>query len=275
MNYDVSEGYRNETLKKIMLLLTLLSVLMIVLLMACTAGCITASKQAYAEFTATPIQTTPPTPEPTPTPIPEPTFALSEAQKLAMSGGHYQGEWYSWQKDNVSGYKDMSMHVTVYDYRILGTVEWWSISWGKYFRAGAGEGRKFLFIFAHVYSDEGMARAWGIQPHQFKVQINDTLYDPYAELLPEIRLHEFDDIWDLNHVENIKPYGYRRYYDQSGKEMAEALGFLKAGKSNAWDGYIVYSIPKDTKPEDIKVIGNFHDLAESQYWQLTNEKYKR
>ena len=51
-------------------------------------------------------------------------------------------------------------------------------------------------------------------------------------------------------------------------EIVEVIGFLKPGKSNAHDGYIVYKIPAETKPDEIQVIGTFQNLAESHYWQL-------
>jgi hypothetical protein len=75
-----------------------------------------------------------PTPTPTPTPTPAPT--MSEAQMMATTNGLHMGEWLSWKRENVSGYKDMSTHVTVYGWKMFGTVNWRSISWGSYFRGG-------------------------------------------------------------------------------------------------------------------------------------------
>jgi len=261
-----------------------ISICVIVLLTLCalvlSAGCITMTKDAYRDITATPAPTPTPTPEPTPTPAPTPTPTpeptLSPEQYLAMTGGLNMGEWLSWKRDNVTmgapgtDTKDMSVHVTVYGYRVFGSVNWRSLSWGTnaYFREGAGDGMKWLFVFVHSYSDEGMARMWGIQPDQFTVSINNQLYQNTEDLLPAIRLREFDEIWNLNHVEGIKPYGYLRAYNSEGMETVEALGFLKAGKSNAHDGYIIYKIPAETQPEDIQVIGTFQNLAESHYWQL-------
>lgn len=239
-----------------------------------SSGCITASKQVIkdAMATSTPTPTPlPPTPEPTPTPTPEPT--LSQEQYMEKFGGLYQGQWLSWKRENVSGLKDLSVHTTVYDFRMFGIVNWRSISWGQYFVEGAGEGKKFLFVMVNTYSDEGSSRMWGINRSHYWVDINGQLYPPSDRLLPEIRLKEFDEIWNYNHVENVKPYGYLRTYDSLGREIVEELGFLKSGESNAWDGYIVYEIPKDTKPEDIKVVAQFNSFIEPHWWQLTEPRW--
>ena len=206
------------------------------------------------------------TPEETPTP--EPT--LSEAQYMEMYGGMKLGEWLSWQRQDVDMQKDISMHLTVYDYRMFTMINWYSVSWGQYFTQPAGEGRKYLFVFANSNTDEGSARTWGIQPEQFYVDINGTLYAPTTDLLPEIRIKEFDEVWNLDHVENVKAYGYIRTHKSalSGEEIAEKIGFLKCGKSNAWDGYIPYIVPADTKPEDVKVIVETDHRVDRHWWAL-------
>jgi hypothetical protein len=269
------DEYRNHTMLKAFATVFLVALLfMCIFFFVLSCGCVTASKNIYKDITATPEPTPtppPPTPEPTPTPTPEPT--LSQAQYMEKFGGLNQGEWLSWSRDNVSGLKDMTVHTTVYGFREFGVVNWHSVSWGQYFIEGAGEGKKFLFIFVHTYTDEGSARVWGFNRSHYYLDINGTLYPPSDRLLPEIRIKEFDEIWNLNHVENIKPYGYLRRYNSEGKEVVEELGFIKSGKSNAWDGYIVYEIPKDTKPEEIKVLSQFHNFIDPHWWQLTEPKY--
>ena len=227
------------------------------------SGCITASKDLYREMTATPEPT--PTPEPvvittlTPEPTPPQVIAIYGEPMLP-------GQFVSWRRDNVSGYKDLTMHATIYGYRMLQSVEWWSVSWGQYYVQTAPPGKKFLFVFAHTYSDEGSARTWGIQDSQFSVAINGETYRPSDELLPQVRIKEFDEIWDLDHVWNIRPYGYLRVIDR-GKERVEALGFLKCGRSNAWSGYIVYIVPEDTKPEDVRVLARLNNMLTAE-WRL-------
>lgn len=252
-----------------------ISVSLLVVAMLLSTGCVTASKNVYSQLTATPEPTptpAPPTPEPTPTPEPVPT--LSPEQELGLSGGLHVGQWVSWYRDNTSGYKDTSTHVRVFGFREYGTVEWRSVSWGTntYFREGAGEGKKFLFVFVESYSDENSSRTWGIQPDQFYVNINGELYPPSKILSPEIRLKEFDEVIfkenDHTYAVTVKPYGYLRTYERYGKEIAEQLQYLKAGKSNAWSGYIPFAIPANADMEDVQVWGTFGSLSEPKYWVL-------
>ena len=238
-----------------------------------SSGCITMAKEKTAELMATPEPTPTPyviieTPEPTPTPTPEPT--LSREQIMEQTGGLHMGTLLSFKRENVSGLKDLSTHVTVWGWRKMPLIHWRSVSWGKVFISGAGDGKEFLFVYLMSWSDEGSSRMWGIQPSQFVVQINETLYAPTGpgdEPLPEIRITEFDETKDFIGKEGLKPYGYVRKNDE-GLETVEELGFLKAGLSNAWQGYNCYRIPAGTNIENVKVIVNLHDLADSHWWTL-------
>ena len=245
-------------------LFALLGVLMLVVVFLITGGCVTASKDLYREMTSTPA------PTPTPTPTPEPTIVTPEpTQRLVeFDTGMQPFQFISWRRDNVSGLKDLNMHATVYGYRMFSEVTWWSTSWGNYYTQAAPDGMKYLFVFAHVYSDEGSARTWSIQPHSWYVTANGKVYAASSDLLPEIRLREFENIWDMQHVHEITPYGYLRTYVNHGQPSAEELGFLKAGRSNAHDGYILYIVPEDTKPEDIRVYASLTNTFDNVFWKL-------
>lgn len=262
------DRFRNRLIK-IMSIIAMLAVMFSLVFMMMSSGCLSMAKSAAKELTATPV--------PTPTPniiievletTPEPTPTLSEAQILAASGGLHKGEWLSWQCENTSGLKDLEVHTTVYDYRMFGFIHWWSILWGQYFIEGPGEGKKFLFVFIHTYSEDESPTTWGVQPEQYYIEANGVIYNQTTRIPPEIRIKELDEVWNMDHVENIKPYGYLRTYDNQWREIAEPLGFLKAGKSNAWDGYVVFTIPEETTIDDIKIIGDFHHLAPAHYWIL-------
>lgn len=269
---DRSDELRNRGLLKIISVLILLAILFIIIMFACSAGCITSAKNTYKNIVTTP------TPTPTPNitvvenitiiPTPEPTPQLSKEQFMAQYNGMKQGQWLSWNRLNVSGYKDITVHTTVYDWRQYGIINWWSVSWGKYFVEGAGEGNKFLFVFVSTYTDEGSARMYGIDQYHYYAQIGNQLYAPSDKLLPAIRIKEFDEVWDRRHVENIKPYGYIRITSWKGEEEAQELEYLKEGYSNMWNGYIVYEIPANVDPKDVRIIGQFNAFTEPHWWQL-------
>jgi hypothetical protein len=257
---DYIKERRNASGIKLAALLMLLGILALIILFACTAGCVTASKQLYAEITA---------PPPTPTPTPEPTIAPTPTPEPAPEiVGMRPGQFLSFRRDNVSGYKDIKVHATIYGYSEYKEVNWYSHSWGKYFVQAAPDGMKYLFVYAHVYTDDGSATMWGIQPESWQVWDGTTMRTISGDLLPEIRLREFDDVWDLRHVENIKPYGYLRTYVDHGKPAVEPLGYMRAGRSNAWDGYLVYVVPEDTRPEDVRIYTGTGNIRYEAYWNI-------
>ena len=45
------------------------------------------------------------------------------------------------------------------------------------------------------------------------------------------------------------------------------IGFLRMGKSNQWDGYLIYLVPEMAPPEDLKVVGSFGGFG-SAWWTL-------
>lgn len=244
-----------------------LCIVMLVMLVS-VSGCVTVVKNTYAGLTATPVPTPtpiPPTPVSTPTPVPTPT--KSTAQIFTESGGLHQGQWLDYTRDNVSGRLGTSVHVSVYGWRMYDTITWQSISWGQYFRLGAGARKKWLFVLVNSYADDNTASVVGVLPDQFRVQIGSTLYELSDELLPEIRIRELDDVWDLSHTENVKPYGYLRRIDQKG-EHADTLVYLTPGRANGWDGYIVFQIPGDANLGDISILATFQALAAPHWWSL-------
>jgi len=259
-----AEENLNRVWRGIVSLMIVLGVFTIFLLFICTSGCVTASKDLYREITAPPP--TPPTPTPTPEPTIEPTPTPEPAPEIM---GLRPGQFLSFRRDNVSGYKDIKVHMTIYGYREYKEISWWSMSWGRIFKQSAPDGYKYLFVFAHVYSDEDSAKTWGIQPYNFFAFDGQAMRNRTEDLLPQIRLTEFDDVWDMRHVENIKPYGYLRKHINGGKEYAEEIGYLQPGESNAWDGYIPFIVPVNTRPEDIRIYTNNGNIRYETYWSIT------
>lgn len=253
-------------------------VLILIMGITLSSGCLSMSKSVIRDVTATPEPTptpAPPTPEPTHTPTPEPT--LSKEQFMSTYGGLPMGQWLNYNRENVSGYKDLNVHVTVYGYRMFPKVDWYSVSWGQYFPTGAGEGKKFLFVFVNMWSDPESPRQWIMDKDHWYVQIGDQLYPSTEErLMPQFRIHQLDEVWDLDHRTTIQPYGYLRTYNSEKLPIAVPEWFLTPGRSNAQDGYIVYHIPYNTTPEEIRVLFQGDNLARQHWWQLapqTNKYY--
>jgi hypothetical protein len=250
-----------------------LIILMLLAFMVITSGCVTAAKNTYRQLTATPIPT--PTPEPTPEPeitelTPEPVPTESEQAYMLRTGGYYMREWHHWFRENANNFgEDLSTWVTVYNYKTMPQYHYYSVSWARDFLQKPEPGMKYLFVFVNMYSDGDDARQYGFKQHAFTVNIGDTMYYVDESYDPTLRIAEFEETFDYAHVEGVRPYGYKITQEAgTGIIRAEEQEILYWGRSNAWDGYIVYQIPAETKDTDIRVHGSFSNLGGRVYWIL-------
>ena len=256
-----------------MIILFLLILIVGVCLIAFTlsSGCVTAAKQIISptpEPTPIPPETTAPTPTPTPTPVPTPDWT-----GCGFKDNCYQlRDWTHWFRENASGYQDLSTWATVYGYKVLPRYHFHDPMWGtqaQYLWAPA-PGYEWLFIFVNIYSDGDDARQYGYDTSHFMIQVKDRLYyaeDPYH---PENAIMELNEIWNYNHTESIKPYGFYIAQDlQTGIYTAKPMSQIYAGRSNAWDGWILYEVPAGTDLNEVKVAASFDNLGGNVWWKLT------
>lgn len=267
----------DSTTIKIALIAILLSFLLI-LAMVFSSGCVTAAKNTYHGIIDTPT----PTPTPNITPTPEPTEApivyITEDPREYMlrTNGYEMREWVQWFRPNVEGINrsmdtgDLHTAVTVYGYKFLPSYHYYSVSWARPFLVKPErKDDQFLFVFINMYSDGDDVRQYGIDYNHFAVQIGDRLYNPDFFDYPERRIIEFDEVQNFARTESIKPYGYRIVQEKgSGIISAQKDEWLMGGRSNAWDGYIIYQVPYNATANETKVIGSFANLAPQSWWQL-------
>jgi hypothetical protein len=145
-------------------------------------------------------------------------------------------------------------------------------SWGtSYYSAWApARGYEWLFIFVNIYSDGDDARQYGYSRDRFMIQIKDKLYYPEDPYLPQNAIRELDNTWNYNHTESVKPYGFNIVQDlHTGIYTAQPLSQIYAGRSNAWDGWILYQIPDDTNMDEVKIAASFDNLGGNAWWKLT------
>jgi hypothetical protein len=68
------------------------------------------------------------------------------------------------------------------------------------------------------------------------------------------------------------PFGYQIRYAGSSPEtagyVADRIGWLRMGKGNAADGYILFEIPKEAMEEDLLLTGSFSRFG-TAYWKFT------
>ena len=102
---------------------------------------------------------------------------------------------------------------------------------------------------------------------QYKSQIVNNIYPVF----PEYVIREFENSWDYYNTVIAGPFGLDRYYTghnpDRGGYVAVQKGYLRMGKGNSVDGYLIYEVPKDTMPEDMALLGNFATFG-SAYWKF-------
>ena len=182
------------------------------------------------------------------TPIPDPTLPLGEYRNIHRS--------------NVSGYKYLDLYQTIYDYKTLDHYLWYSHNTGKAYAEYAPSGYEYAFVFPHIYSVNESDRIWIPDASMYHLYVdgNEIQHDNIYQ--PDIPITEFENTYTLNDDERVKPYGYHWEYQPNANTTSRAMmnagwvaipdTFLRSGKSNAEDGYIIYLKPKK-ESDDIQV----------------------
>lgn len=262
----------------------ILLVLVLSLLVGFTinTGCITAAKNTGRELMKTPTPTpTPlptPTPTPTPTPIPTPTAIPTIDPHYVdpyVHGERWEGQWFKWLRQDVVGLQDMHVGIVVYRHVWLDGYTWWNGAMGNYYRQEPNPGYRYLAVFIHeeMFGDNQTydPRMWVFDDNAFRVQYNEKIYSTNLEYNPVNLIKELDYQYNYYNTEKAWPFGHQRIYTGHNPETAgwvsQDIGYLRMGKGNAIDGYILYEIPKDAKDKEVMLLGSFSRFG-SAYWRL-------
>lgn len=274
---------------KLAALLMAVCILLLAVLMLCTSGCVTASKEVYHSIVDTPTPT--PTPEPTPEPeVTEAPVVMVTEDPIAYmlrTNGYRMRDWHQWfradvQGINSQGTKDLHTLVTVYDYEFLDSYRWWSVSWARKFVVKPDDkADQFLFVFVNMYSDDAGdgrgddVRQYGMGCDHFSAQVDGRIYYAGWVEFPERRITEFDNLYTYDHVQTPGPYGFKIVQEKgSGIISAQQLEWLMGGRSNSWDGWCMFQLPReDTEGNPVnatntKILGNFGNLGGQVWWKL-------
>jgi len=272
-----------STASKLLLACGILIMLMAVVV---SSGCVTMGKTAFKtidDMTGTPYPTPTPTAQTTKIPdrvtvpaavasiVPIPTE--KESDYMARTNGFYQGDLYKFYRANVSNtYQNLMIYTTVYGHKLVKNYSTWSDEWATYFDEVPRPGYQYLFVYVVVWVDMDAGgddcRPYGFDQDHWRVQYNGRTYEPVKYYQPNWRIKELENVPNYNKVDWIKPYGYLLRYDSEKGWIADPLGWIKGGRSNAWDGYVVYEVPASALSEDIKVIGRFENLGGWAWWKL-------
>jgi hypothetical protein len=256
-------------------------------LMVSTSGCVTSAKEVYKGLTATPVPTTtPPTPEPTPIPTVPPTPAAIETLAAHYvdpfaHGERWEDQWFEWERKDVQGIngegtKDLLVGVVCYRHAFLDYYTWWNAALGNYMVQKPGEGNRYFVAWVHeemLGNDSSYDPSmWIFDEEAFRLQVRDTLYSPDLTHNPVNRIRELDRQYDFYDTTIAGPFAwkvrYSGYNPETAGYIAERIGWLRLGRGNAVDGYILFEIPKDTMEDEIALLGSFSRFG-SAYWKFT------
>ena len=279
MSYMIEFNYRAVIAYGIIALV--LSIL--VLAFVGTSGCITAGKQTIKEIMKTPTPTPTPSPTPTPTKTPTPKPTPSSMPTLAahyvdpfMPGERWENQWFKWNRIDVQGYKDLQIGIVAYRHSFIDKYTWWNAATGNYQEEKPAAGNRYFVVWVHEEMlgenqtyDPSM---WIFDERSFKLQVKSSLYDVVTSHNPVNRIKEFDQKYDYYNTFTAPPFGWDIRYSGNSPEtagfVAERRGWLRWGKGNAVDGYLLFEIPKDSMEEQIALIGSFSRFG-SAYWKFT------
>lgn len=177
-------------------------------------------------------------------------------------------------RKDVDGLKDLKVSIRVYNYRIMDSYHWFNIHDYKYYKEFPSNiDSKFLFIWINIEMDDisgDDTRMYLPKRELFAIQIHGNVYPPIKYPL-DLRIKELEETFDYNDVVRTKAFGQQVIIEStgagSGKQYSQPIDYLKSGRSNSEDGYIIYEIPRDVEPENILVLGQFYGFGFAQ-WRL-------
>jgi hypothetical protein len=267
--------------------LMIATLLVMIMSLVLTAGCITAAKSLGKEImktptpTPTPVPTPRPTTLPTPTPIPTvPTLAPHYVDPY-LHGERWEGQWFKWLRKDVQGIngegtKDLHVGIIAYRHAFMDKYTWYNNAMGQYYEEKAPEGYRYFIVWVHeemigdnTTFDPSM---WAFDEDAFRLQNKDQLIRVETTHNETSRIREFDNYYDYYNTVTAGPFGYNTIFTGANPEtagyVADRVSYLRMGKSNSIDGYLMFEIPKDTKPEDLLLLASFSTFG-TAYWRFT------
>jgi hypothetical protein len=189
-----------------------------------------------------------------------------------QNGTRKMQRYFVFHRDNVSGYKSLDFHVTVYGYKMIDSYHWYNVHDAHtYETLPENPDNKFLFIYIQLYTDDVSGddvRNYVPNEQHFQVSYNGLMYSP-TPFQKDLMVHELEQTYNFNDDSIIEYYAQRVSHpitgSNAGKYISVPLIYSYGGLSNAIDGYIVYEIPKSAQPKDLIVYGDFFAYGYSNW----------
>lgn len=184
---------------------------------------------------------------------------------------------FSFIRYNALMKQDMKVTTIVYDYRLFEKMHWFNPSDYKYYEAvPLRENSQFCIIFVHVFMDDIIGddtRMWAFNRSFFGVSDSENNVYYHEDYPYQLRFAELENIPNFNNDGYVQAFKQKRSYSDSedgrktAGEISDEIYYLRGGRSNAIDGYLIFEVPKGVSPEKLTVLGNFYSFGFSQ-WRL-------
>jgi len=165
------------------------------------------------------------------------------------------------------GSGEVASEGTVYRVWMNGTYQWHNDLDNRYYTQVPGTGNKYLFVFVNVYNN-GTLRVWPPTSGLIRVYYDGRWYstDPNHRL-PGNTKNIKDNPIEIKEVQYFSKLHGSEYVEDYGFSHGDPLGFLYPGKSNAFDGYLIYEVPASLTPDKAyaQIAFNGHDVG---VWRL-------
>lgn len=213
------------------------------------------------------------TPEPEPTGTP---YLMYSPQPIRIDNSLDIGKFFNWKQDNVSGYQTMNISSTMYGYTEFSNFTYYDYNWGKSFDEFAPDGKEYFMVYIYTLMDDvnggDDSRMWLPHQNQYGLLINDVMYYPIVFDYEHNQINKMDEVYNYQHVERIKPYGYEYVIAPDNETKVNTYQMMEkdwliGGKSNAEDGYIIFQIPKDYNKKLLRLHANFFSFG-SATWKI-------
>lgn len=182
---------------------------------------------------------------------------------------------YSFIRYNALGNQDMKVTTIVYDYKFFDKLHWFNPAQYKYQEQLPTEGFKWCFVMIYVYMDNEIGddtRFWMFNRSFFAVFDEESRYlSTHRDYPFQIRYKELENTPTFDGTMNVQAFKQQRLYSDntdysdSAGEYSDEMFYLRGGKSNNIDGYLLFEIPENATEENLVVLGNFDSFGYSQW----------
>lgn len=187
------------------------------------------------------------------------------------NGIRKMGRYFSWLNKDVQGNTSMSGHVKVYDTRYFDSLHIYNPADARWYEIKpANDDNQYCLVFVKMYIDNvignGAPDLWLPNEQHFYLQSQNKIYYPVI-WQKELKIKELENTWNDNNDYRIEYYGVFNAYSRDLKykatagEYAQDIYWVLGGESNSIDGYIVYEIPKGSKPDENYVLSDLYSFG--------------